>query len=114
MKNLTLVIPAKHEEFSLPKVLEEIKNFKCKKLIILGRSDTATIRSIRNYKCKIIKQKYNGYGNALIEGINNLKDILEQEKISVAVIVPEIYHSPELIQSLFECIKYGSLIGIKS
>jgi glycosyltransferase involved in cell wall biosynthesis len=73
MKNLTLVIPAKHEEFSLPKVLEEIKNFKCKKLIILGKSDTATIRSIRNYKCKIIKQKYNGYGNALIEGINNVK-----------------------------------------
>ena len=73
MKNLTLVIPAKHEEFSLPKVLEEIKNVKCKKLIILDGSDDATIRSIRNYKCKIIKQKYNGYGNALIEGINNVK-----------------------------------------
>jgi glycosyltransferase involved in cell wall biosynthesis len=73
MKNLTLVIPAKHEEFSLPKVLEEIKNIKCKKLIILSKSDAATIRSIKNYKCKIIKQKYNGYGNALIEGIDNVK-----------------------------------------
>lgn len=73
MKNLTLVIPAKHEEFSLPRVLEEIKHIKCKKLIILSKSDTTTIRSIKNYKCKIIKQKYNGYGNALIEGINNVK-----------------------------------------
>ena len=26
MKNLTLIIPAKNEEYSLPKVLEEIKN----------------------------------------------------------------------------------------
>jgi len=73
MKNLTLVIPAKHEEYSLPKVLEEIKNIKCKKLIVLSKSDAATIRSIKNYKCRIIKQKYNGYGNALIEGINNVK-----------------------------------------
>jgi len=42
----------------------------------------------------------------IVEGIKNLKDILAQEKIAVAVIVPEIYHSPELIQNLFECIKY--------
>ena len=27
MKNLTLIIPAKHESESLPKVLEEIKDF---------------------------------------------------------------------------------------
>jgi glycosyltransferase involved in cell wall biosynthesis len=73
MHNLTLVIPAKNEEYSLPKVLDEIKNFKCQKFIILGKSDDATIHSIKNYKCKIIKQKYNGYGNALIEGINNVK-----------------------------------------
>jgi glycosyltransferase involved in cell wall biosynthesis len=72
MKNLTLVIPAKNEKYSLPRVLDEIKNYNCKKLIILSKSDTETIRSIKNYKCKIIKQKYNGYGNALIEGINNV------------------------------------------
>jgi glycosyltransferase involved in cell wall biosynthesis len=73
MKNLTLVIPAKNEEYSLPKVLEEIKNINCKKFIVLSKSDTSTIRSIRNYSCKIIKQKNNGYGNALIEGINSVK-----------------------------------------
>ena len=72
MKNLTLIIPAKHEEYSLPKVLDEIKNISCKKLIIVSKSDTETIRSIKNYKCKIIKQKNNGYGNALIIGINNV------------------------------------------
>jgi glycosyltransferase involved in cell wall biosynthesis len=72
MKNLTLVIPAKNEEYSLPKVLEEIKNINCKKFIILSNTDVKTIRSIKNYNCKIIKQKKNGYGNALIEGINNV------------------------------------------
>jgi glycosyltransferase involved in cell wall biosynthesis len=72
MKNLTLVIPAKNEEYSLPKVLEEIKNFDCKKFIILNKTDFKTIRSVKNYKCKIIKQKNEGYGNALIEGINKV------------------------------------------
>jgi glycosyltransferase involved in cell wall biosynthesis len=72
MKKLTLVIPAKKEEYSLPKVLEEIKYINCEKFVVLSKSDTKTINSIKNYKCRIIKQKYNGYGNALIEGINNV------------------------------------------
>ena len=72
MKDITLVIPAKHEAYSLPKVLDELKNIHCQKLIILSKFDTETIQSIKNYKCKIIKQKLDGYGNALIEGINNV------------------------------------------
>jgi exopolysaccharide biosynthesis polyprenyl glycosylphosphotransferase len=42
----------------------------------------------------------------IIEGLKNLREILEQEKIAVAIIAPEIYQSPDLIQSLFECIRY--------
>lgn len=42
----------------------------------------------------------------IIEGVRDLKEILVQEKIAIAVVVPEIYDSPELIQNLFECIKY--------
>lgn len=73
MKNLTLVIPAKNEEFSLPKVLNEIKYFKCKKIVVLGSSDLKTIKSINNFDCRIIKQKSSGYGNAIIEGIKKTK-----------------------------------------
>lgn len=73
MKNLTLVIPAKNEEYSLPKVLNEIKFFKCKKIIVLGKSDLKTINSLNNFDCKIIKQENSGYGNAIIEGINKTK-----------------------------------------
>ena len=73
MKNLTLVIPAKNEEISLPKVLEEIKKYKCKKIIILSKKDKKTINAISNFKCKIIKQKISGYGAALTEGIENVK-----------------------------------------
>jgi len=73
MKNLTLVIPAKNEEFSLPKVLNEIKYFNCKKIVVLGRSDLKTIKSLNNFNCKIIKQTNSGYGNAIIEGINKTK-----------------------------------------
>jgi hypothetical protein len=66
MHNLTLVIPAKNEEYSLPLVLEEIKNFKCKKIIILPKNDRKTINSIKKFTCKIIKQENPGYGSAII------------------------------------------------
>ena len=34
-KELTLIIPAKDEEYSLPKVLNEILRLNCKKTIVL-------------------------------------------------------------------------------
>ena len=73
MKNLTLIIPAKNEEISLPKVLEELKKYKCKKIIILSKKDKKTFNAISGFKCQIIKQKIDGYGAALIEGINNVE-----------------------------------------
>jgi glycosyltransferase involved in cell wall biosynthesis len=72
MKNITLVIPAKNEAYSLPKVLDELKKFDCQKIIVVSKFDIETVQSIKNYKCTIIKQKLDGYGNALIEGINNV------------------------------------------
>ena len=45
MENLTLVIPAKEEKESLPKVLQEIEKFKCKKKIVLSRDDKETIEA---------------------------------------------------------------------
>jgi len=42
----------------------------------------------------------------IIEGLKNLRESLEQEKIGLAIVVPEIYQSPDLIQNLFECIRY--------
>ncbi len=71
MDNLTLVIPAKKEKESLPQVLEELKKYKLKVIVILEEQDIETINSIRNYDCKILNQSKKGYGNALIEGINN-------------------------------------------
>tara|TARA_B100000965_G_C19535638_1_gene733237 strand:+ start:221 stop:880 length:660 start_codon:yes stop_codon:yes gene_type:complete len=73
MENLTLIIPAKHEAESIPEVLEELKNFKCKIIIILEETDSQTIESIKNFKCKIVFQSGNGYGNALIDGMRNVE-----------------------------------------
>ena len=70
---ITLIIPAKNESESLPLVLKELKKFKIKKHIILEKSDTQTIQSIKKYDCKIIYQKNKGYGDALILGINSVK-----------------------------------------
>ena len=73
MKNLTLVIPAKKEEGSLPIVLNEVKNFDCSIIIILEETDKATIEAIKDFNCKKIYQKGRGYGNAIIEGINEVQ-----------------------------------------
>ena len=73
MQNLTLIIPSKQETESLPLFLKELENFNCKKLIVLQNEDYATKACIDNFQdIEILVQKKNGYGNALIEGINNI------------------------------------------
>ena len=69
MQDVTLVIPAKFEADSLPYVLEELKKYPVKKIIVMPKSDTLTFKAIKKYNCKIIFQKNNGYGSALIQGI---------------------------------------------
>ena len=72
MNELTLVIPAKKEKESLPTVLEELNKYNLKIIVVLEPTDIETINSITNYNCKIIYQKNQGYGDALIEGINSV------------------------------------------
>ena len=73
MTDITLVIPAKFEKHSLPLVLEELKKFSYKIIIVLQENDIETIQSIKGYDCEILYQKNKGYGDALINGINNTK-----------------------------------------
>jgi len=73
MKELTLVIPAKDEAECLPRVLDELKNFDCKKIIIIPEKDLNTRNSIKNFDCKIITQKVGGFGGALIQGIKQVE-----------------------------------------
>ena len=73
MNDLTLIIPAKNEKESLPAVLNELKKYDYKVCIVLHASDTETIQSIKNYPVNIVYQKYLGYGDALIHGINQCK-----------------------------------------
>ena len=73
MKNLTLVIPAKKEEVSLPSVLKEIKNFDCAIIIIVEEQDKSTIQAVKDFDCKVIFQNGRGYGNAIIDGINSVE-----------------------------------------
>ncbi len=69
---ITLIIPAKNESESLPKVLNELKKFQFKIIVILRNEDHATIQSIKHYNIKILFQDNFGYGDALIKGINSV------------------------------------------
>ena len=71
MDHLTLIIPAKEEKHSLPRVLNEVKNLELKILIVLAKNDYETIEAIKNYDCEILFQTGKGYGNAIREGINH-------------------------------------------
>ena len=74
MQNLTLIIPTKKEAESLPTFLREIKNIDCHKMVVLQKEDIETKNALRNFHgIEIFEQINNGYGNALIEGINNSK-----------------------------------------
>ncbi len=72
MHNLTLVIPAKYEVLTLPTVLKELKklNLAYKILVVIPEHDKETIEAIKNFDCKILIQKGDGFGNALIQGLN--------------------------------------------
>jgi len=39
-------------------------------------------------------------------GLDNLREVLVQRKITTAIVAPEIYRSPELIQNLFDCLRH--------
>ena len=76
MKNkiLTLIIPAKNENESLPMVLNSLKKFNYNIIVSLSENDHETINSINNYEnVQILRQSAKGYGSALIEGINACK-----------------------------------------
>ena len=73
MNRLTLLIPAHKEAESLPLFLKELQAYNFDKLVVLQNEDEETIKSITNFKdIKIYKQKNNGYGNALKEGLNQI------------------------------------------
>ena len=70
MNNLTLIIPAKNEKESLPEVLEELKKYPYDISVVLEENDKETINAIKNFNCRIIYQNGKGFGDALIQGIN--------------------------------------------
>ena len=57
MDELTLVIPAKNESESLPKVLKELEPFKIKIIVVIPADDHRTRQSIEYFDCKIIEEK---------------------------------------------------------
>ena len=73
MNNLTLIIPAKNESESLPKVIKELNSYNYKISVVLHETDYATIESIKEFDVEIIYQENKGYGDALIEGIKKCK-----------------------------------------
>lgn len=73
MNKITLVIPAKNEEKSLPYVLNEIRNIKSKKLLIVTNINKKIIKLKKIYKFNLILQNKDGYGSAIIEGIKKVK-----------------------------------------
>ena len=58
----------------MPIFLGELSKYDYKKLIVLQKEDEITINSISKFEdIEILQQSKNGYGNALIEGINQIK-----------------------------------------
>lgn len=69
--NLTLVIPAKQEQESLPKVIRELKKYHLQKIIVIPMQEN--YNHVKDPNIIFIVQKKNGYGNALKLGISKVK-----------------------------------------
>ena len=73
MDKLTLVIPAKNESESLPRVLKELESLKIKIIVVIPIEDHSTRESIKSFDCKIIQEENGrGYGCALRTGIEKV------------------------------------------
>ena len=103
MKNLTLLIPAKNESESLPKVLKELENFQYEIAVVLHESDNKTIDSISDFKVKIIFQNNFGYGDALITGINKIDTEL------FCIFNADGSHNPSEIKDMIEKLDSNNL-----
>jgi hypothetical protein len=68
---LTLLIPAKEDTDCLFHVLKELEKYDIKKIIVIPKN-AALPKNMNFDKIKIINQDKDGYGNALIEGINEV------------------------------------------
>ena len=74
MDKLTLIIPAKKEKDTLPKVLKDLKKYNLNIIVILESDDIETINAIKNFNyCEILIQTGKGYGDALITGIKKVQ-----------------------------------------
>ena len=74
MKNLTLLIPVKKEKESLKIFIEKLEKFKIKKILVVDKYDSSNYQNLKKFSfIKIYKSKKTGYGNALIDGINQIK-----------------------------------------
>ena len=108
---ITLIIPAKNESESLPKVLNELKKFQFKIIVILRNEDQATIQSISNYNIKIVFQDGFGYGDALIKGINSVETklfcIFNADGSFDPKEINDMYY--KLTNNNFDFISYGSI-----
>jgi len=105
MSELTLIIPAKKEAESLPIFLKELQNLNYKKMIVLQKEDYETKKSLKDFTdIKIHEQINNGYGNALIEGINNC------ETEYCCIINADGSMDPKYLKEMMELCKGNDLI----
>ena len=70
MEKISLIIPCKNEVESLGAVLEEVKDnqFVDEIIVVVDGEHDNSIPITRKFNCKLIIQKSEGYGSAIVEG----------------------------------------------
>ena len=72
LEDVTLIIATFNEEESIAYVLEEIKDYNFNEIIVVdGNSTDDTETIVSKYNTKFISQTKKGWGNAVLQGIDN-------------------------------------------
>ena len=76
MQNISVIIPAKNEKECLEKTIREILNYKFVNeiIVVVDSYQDNSIRVAKKFNAKVIIQKKNGFGSAIIEGFNHTKN----------------------------------------
>jgi glycosyltransferase involved in cell wall biosynthesis len=70
-----ILIPARNEAQSLPKLLQEIVKFSRNVVVVDNNSSDETFEIAQRYTNHVIKEKKVGYGNACLAGIKYISDL---------------------------------------
>jgi len=106
MKDVTIIVPARNEEKSLPILLKRLLKL-TKNIIVIDNDSTDSTFSIAKKYCKALKNERNfGKGYSIRRGCREAKTLI------IVMMDADLSHKPSDVQKLVQPLLYDKKIGL--